>query len=88
MGGKTIPESKGGVVRETCYTCCEMVLVRLNALLCCVGTMHVRWYVLILGLLSGDELLYVGRGFVVQFVELWFESSSFEIGVDFLIRSE
>ena len=88
MGGKTIPEIKWEVVRETCYTCCEMVLVRLNALLCCIGPMHVRGGVLILGLLSGDEFLYVSGGFVVQFVEFWFESSSFEIGVDFLIRSE
>ena len=88
MGGKTIPERNGEVVRETCYTCSEMVLVRLNALICWVGTMYVRWGVLVLVLLSGDELLYVGGGFFVQFVELWFESSSFEIGVDFLIRLE
>ena len=50
--------------------------------------MHVRWGVLILGLLVGDEFLYVGGGFVVQFVDLWFESSSFYIGVDFIVRPE
>ena len=88
MGGKTILESNGEVVRETCYTYSEMVLVRLNALLCCVGPMHVMWGVLVLDLLSGDEFLYVGGGLVVQCMELWFESSSFEIGVDFFIRSE
>ena len=77
MGGKAIPEGGGEVIRETCYACSEMILVCLNALLCCVGPMHVRWGVLVLGLLSGDELLYVGGGFVVQFVELWFESSIF-----------
>ena len=50
-----------------------------------IGSVHVCWSVLYLGLLFGDEDFNIMRCFVVQFVELRTISSHSEVSVDFVI---
>ena len=59
-----------------------MDFVGLDAFLCCVGAVNIRWGVLVLGPLGCDEIFNVRGCLVVQLVGFWFEPTCVEIGVD------
>ena len=71
---------------EACKCRLRACLVRLDSSFRRICAVDVGWCILILSPLRCDECLDFFGGFVVQFVQLWLETSCFAIFIHLLVR--